>query len=80
MVNMIGTCSRIDVVLSEDPWGFSKVTSIIENYGGEIVSVWMSGVEDERDERVYHFRLEACETNPIAEDLRKAGFSVVTNN
>lgn len=80
MVNMIGTSSRIDIVLGEDPRGFSKASSIIENYGGEIVSVWMSGVEDERDERLYYFRLEACETDLIAEDLRKAGFSVVTNN
>ena len=79
MVNVIGISSRIDVIIGEDHRGFTKVSGIVEENGGEIISVWMSGAEHERAERIYHFRLAACDTDPMVSDLEKAGFTVVAS-
>ncbi len=46
-------------------------------HGGDIISVWMSGAENEKAERVYNFRLAACDTGPITSALEKAGYTVV---
>ena len=77
MVNMIGISVRIDAIPGEDPEGVANVSRIMAEHGGDIISVWMSGAEDEKAERVYQFRLAACETGPIAMALEKAGYTVV---
>ena len=77
MVNMMGISVRIDAIPGEDPKGFSTVSRIMAEHGGDIISVWMDGAEDERAERVYNFRLAACDTGPITSALEKAGYTVV---
>ncbi len=77
MVNMIGISVRIDAIPGEDPVGVANVSRIMAEHGGDIISVWMSGAEDEKAERVYQFRLAACDTGPIAIALEKAGYTVV---
>jgi len=77
MVNMIGISVRIDAIPGDDPKGFSKVSRIMAEHGGDIISVWMDGAENEKAERVYNFRLAACDTGPITSALDKAGYTVV---
>lgn len=76
MMGIIGASSRIDIVLGDDPKGFEKVSKIMQDKGGEIISVGMSGAEEETD-KVYFFRLEPCETKPMREALEEAGYTVV---
>lgn len=77
MVNAIGTSNQIDVILGENPRAFTEVSGILEENGGDIISVWMSGAECERAERIYHFRLAPCDTSPMVSNLEEAGFTVL---
>ncbi len=79
MLNVTGVTVHVGVILGEDPRAFTKVSKIIEESYGEIVSVWMTGAEYEKAERVYHFQLAACDTGPIIASIKKAGFTVVEN-
>jgi acetoin utilization protein AcuB len=79
IMGIIGASSRIDVILGEDPKAFEQVSKILRDNGGEIISVGMSGAEEDRTEKVYFFRLEPCDTTLILGALKEAGFSVVAS-
>ena len=79
MLNTLGVSVHVGVILGEDPRAFTKISKIIEDNYGEVVSVWMTGAEYEKAERVYHFQLAACDTGPIIASIKKAGFTVVEN-
>ncbi len=79
IMGIIGASSRIDVILGDDPKGFERVSEIVRDQGGEIISVGMSGAEEGRAEKVYFFRLEPCDTTPILSALKEAGFTVVAS-
>ena len=74
MMGILATSSRIDVVIGDKPGGVKKVMQIINDRGGEIMSVGMTA--QQADGRTYYFRLSPCETAGIRAAIEKAGFTV----
>jgi acetoin utilization protein AcuB len=73
-----GASVRIDVVLSDDPKDFEIASKIVQDTGGEILSVAISRAEDVPDEKVCFFRLGPCDPAPIKAALTKAGHKVLS--
>jgi len=78
IMGVLKTTSRIDVILGDDPEAFEKVSSLIRDRGGEIVSVGMSGHRIRR-KRVYYFRLKKCNVRHLAKVLERAGYQVISS-
>jgi len=74
MMGILNASSRIDVVVGTQPGSFNKAAQIVQNNGGEIISVGIIG--ERAKKRTYHFRLSPCRTAPIREALEKDGFRV----
>lgn len=80
LMGVLKSSSRIDVILGDDPEAFERVSGLIRNSGGEIMSVGISG-HRLRKKRTYFFRLKRCtegRLGSIAESIEKAGFRVVS--
>jgi acetoin utilization protein AcuB len=74
MMGMLSSTSRLDVAAGKDPESLKQVLQIISDNGGDVINVIMT-LEKAR-QRVYHFRLAACNTAVIKKALAKAGFNV----
>lgn len=77
IMGVLQASSRIDVVLGENPEAFEKVSRIIKQKGGEIISVGM-GNTPEKNRKFYFFRLKKCAVDPIAKSLADNGYEVVS--
>lgn len=77
MMGILMASSRVDVVLRDNPEAFEEACRLIKAHGGHIISVGMSGQED-KHKRIYYFRLEVCDVQPIVRALTQAGFHVVS--
>jgi acetoin utilization protein AcuB len=77
VMGILQESSRIDVILGGKAHAFENVSRIIRDYGSEIISVGMSAHQD-RTKRVYYLRLAKCDIDPIAKDIEKAGYKVVS--
>ncbi|MCX8044835.1 MAG: CBS and ACT domain-containing protein [Desulfobacterota bacterium] len=77
IMGVLQASSRIDVVLGEQPEAFEKVSRIIKQKGGEIISVGMGNMP-EKKKKFYFFRLKKCAVDPIAHALREHGYEVVS--
>ncbi|PKN64957.1 MAG: signal transduction protein [Deltaproteobacteria bacterium HGW-Deltaproteobacteria-15] len=75
MMGILSASSRIDVVVGTQPGSFNKAAQVVQNHGGEIISVGIVG--ERARKRTYHFRLSPCKTTPIREALEKEGFKVM---
>ena len=75
MMGILTNSSRVDVALGKDPKAFKEVSHIIQNNGGQIISVGMA--PHRTDENVYYFRLKPCEVEPIVNTLEKSGYKVL---
>ena len=67
--------SRLDVNVGNKPNGFDKVSRIIHDNKGKIVSVGLA--PEKADGKIYYFRLEKCPVKPIANALQKEGYEVL---
>ncbi len=63
--------SRIDVVLKSVHGSFDEVVSIIEQYGGYIIS---AGMSINGDVNAHHFRISGGDTVAMAEELSNLGY------
>lgn len=75
MMGILTATSRIDVVIGERRKSFQRVMTIINDCGGDVISVAMTAQPDRT--RNYYFRLSSCETAPIKNALEKEGFEVL---
>jgi len=75
MMGFLTASSRIDMVLGNEPGSFRNVLQIMNDNGGDIISVGMTGQETSK--RVYYFRLTSCNTNIIRSALEKEGYVVL---
>ena len=75
MMGLLTASSRIDVVTGEEPKAFKKALHIINDKGGDIISVGMT--PQPASKRIYYFRLSACKTDIIKKALEKEGFEVI---
>lgn len=74
MMGMLSASSRIDVVVESQPGSFNKAAQVVQNHGGEIISVGIVGERGRK--RTYHFRMYPCKTRPIRDALEKEGYKV----
>jgi len=78
-INIMGIFTygtRLDVSVGEKPDGFEKVSRIIHDQGGEVISV---GIAAHRtDKKIHYFRLKECPSEPIVKALQDHGYEVVS--
>jgi acetoin utilization protein AcuB len=77
VMGILQESSRIDVILGGKAHAFENVSRIIRDHGSEIISVGMSAHQD-RSKRIYFFRLAKCAVDPIAKEIKQAGYKVVS--
>ncbi|MGC9323599.1 MAG: CBS domain-containing protein [Desulfomonilia bacterium] len=63
--------SRVDVILKNVHGSFDEVVTIIEKYGGYIIS---AGMSINGDENAHHFRISGGDTAAIAKELTSLGY------
>ena len=78
LMGVMKSSSRIDVILGDEPKAFERVSAIIRDAGGDIISVGMSG-DRSKTRRVHFFRLEKCDVDHISSRLQDAGYEVVSS-
>jgi acetoin utilization protein AcuB len=74
MMGILSSTSRIDVIIGDQTNALKKALQIINDNGGDIINV---GMTEQAGQRVYYFRLSACETAVIRDALEKADFEVL---
>ena len=78
-INIMGLLtegSRLDVNVGNEPRGFEKVSRIIHDQGGEIVSVGIA--PDTSESKTYYFRLKECPVEPIVKALQNQKYDVLS--
>lgn len=76
VMGLLKATTRLDVLVSEERGGIEAVTKIIKEHGADIVNVAMDSKEGKK--KVYYFRLENCDADPLVKDLRAAGHQVLS--
>jgi acetoin utilization protein AcuB len=76
IMGLLTNSTRLDVNVGQKPDGFEKVSRIIHDQGGEVVSV---GIAAHRtDKKIHYFRLKQCPAEPIVKALQDQGYEVVS--
>ncbi|OGR00469.1 MAG: signal transduction protein [Deltaproteobacteria bacterium RIFOXYD12_FULL_50_9] len=75
VMGLLRSSSRIDIIAGEKG-GVEDITKIIKEHNCEIVSVATESHASKR--KVYFFRLERCNLDPVVKDLEAAGHTVVS--
>jgi len=78
IMGVLGSSSRLDVRLGDSRDAFPEVSRIIREHDGEIISVGI--LSQETPERIYSFRIEKCDTEPLRQALEEQGYKVVSFN
>ena len=74
IMGLLTNGTRLDVNVGDDPRGFEKVSRVIHDHGGEVVSV---GIAAHRtDKKIYYFRLKKCPVQPVVKALQDKGYEV----
>ena len=76
IMGVLGSSSRLDVRLGDSRDAFPEVSRIIREHDGEIISVGI--LSQESPERIYSFRIEKCDTEPLRQALEEQGYKVVS--
>ncbi|MBI9073798.1 MAG: CBS domain-containing protein [Desulfatibacillum sp.] len=75
MMGILTHSVRMDVKVGKEPDAFAKVSTIIQQSGGHVISV---GLAPHRTaENIYYFRLSANGEEGIRQALEKAGYEVI---
>lgn len=75
MMGILSSGKRIDIAAGNQPGALKQALRIIDAKGADVINVAMTLEENER--RVYHVRLNPCDTKPIVAALEEAGYKVV---
>ncbi len=76
VMGLLKSTSRLDVLVSEEHGGIDQVTAIIKSHGCDIVNVATDGKEGKK--KLYYFRLEHCDVDPLVKALEAAGHQVLS--
>jgi hypothetical protein len=68
--------SRLDIQLAARPKAFEEASGVIQQKGGQIISVGMMG---KGSKKTYLFRLKRCPLEPIIQALGKKGHKVISS-
>jgi acetoin utilization protein AcuB len=75
MMGLLSASSRVDVALEDQPGVLKQAIQVVNDAGGDIINIAMTAHKP--GQRVYYFRLTACDTKPIRRALEKAGYQVL---
>ena len=78
IMGVLRSSSRLDVQLSDSRDAFQEVSQIIREHNGEIISVGI--LSQDSPERIYSFRIEKCDTEPLRQALEAEGHKVVSSS
>ncbi len=78
IMGVLASSSRLDVQLGDSRDAFQEVSRIIREQNGEIISVGI--LSQESTERIYSFRIEKCDTEPLRQALEAQGYKVVSSS
>lgn len=79
-INIMGILTngtRLDVNVGQEPDGFEKVSRIIHDQGGEVISVGIAG--HITNKKIHYFRLKRCPAGPIIKALQDDGYEVISS-
>jgi acetoin utilization protein AcuB len=76
LMGVLETSSRLDIQLAARPKAFEEASGIIQQKGGQIISVGMMG---KGPKKTYLFRLKRCPLEPIIQALGKKGHQVISS-
>jgi acetoin utilization protein AcuB len=76
IMGVLASSSRLDVRLGDSRDAFQEVSRIIREHDGEVISVGI--LSQEPPERIYSFRIEKCDTEPLRQALEAQGHKVVS--
>jgi acetoin utilization protein AcuB len=79
MMGILISSSRIDVALGDNPDNFEEACKIIKANQGRIISIGLTPQRNDKEGRVYFFRLEQCDLDPLIRAFKKAGYKVVSH-
>jgi acetoin utilization protein AcuB len=77
IIGVLESSSRIDVVLGNKPEAFEEISRIIKENGGNIISVGTTTHADKSGRKVYFYRLEKCNIEPIAAAIKRKHYEIV---
>jgi len=76
LMGVLDASSRLDIQLAARPKAFEEASGIIQQKGGQIISVGMMG---KGPKKTYLFRLKRCPLEPIIQALGKKGHQVISS-
>ncbi len=76
LMGVLENSSRLDIQLASRPKAFEEASGIIQQKGGQIISVGMMG---KGPKKTYLFRLKRCPLEPIIQALGKKGHQVISS-
>jgi acetoin utilization protein AcuB len=76
LMGVLEASSRLDIQLAGRPKAFEEASGVIQQKGGQIISVGMMG---KGLKKTYLFRLKRCPLAPIIQALEKKGHRVVSS-
>jgi acetoin utilization protein AcuB len=76
LMGVLETSSRLDIQLAPRPKAFEEASGVIQQKGGQIISVGMMG---KGPKKTYLFRLKRCPLEPIIQALGKKGHQVISS-
>ena len=77
LLGLLTQSTRLDVGVAGGPDAYERIVEIIRVHEGRILSV--GAVPGSEGKTVFSVRLQPCDTRPIVEALRTAGFEVLSH-
>jgi len=77
LLGLLTQSTRLDVGVAGGPDAYERIVEIIRAHEGRILSV--GAVPGSEGKTVFSVRLEPCDTRPIVDALRTAGFEVLSH-
>jgi acetoin utilization protein AcuB len=77
LLGLLTQSTRLDVGVAGGPDAYERIVEIIRAHEGRIISV--GAVPGSEGKTVFSVRLQPCDTRPIVEALRTAGFEVLSH-
>jgi len=74
LMGLLTDSVRLDLVLESAPQSLEEVHSLIRDHGGQVICAAL--VSSDSDRRVYSFRMEKTDIEPIITALESAGYEM----
>lgn len=76
VMGVLHSSTRLDIHIDETKGGVDDVVKIIKDQNGEVVNIAMDNHSGKN--KVYYFRLEKCDIDPIVAAIKVAGHKILS--